>query len=206
MTLNEGAIFSYVLEYVSSTSKIAFFSFSEDYILNSSSLNLKKTSGSNIKPGDSISTILTSATVNKLKELISQFPEEKKISLDFVNPLSIPLYCEIFKMEKDWLLIGIPETERTDSIIRQISVLNNELAKTTKELIRTNKNLKEAKKKIKYLSELLSICSYCRKIQNVDGTWFTLEEYITMNSETVFSHGICSDCLKNEFGDLEIEG
>jgi sigma-B regulation protein RsbU (phosphoserine phosphatase) len=49
---------------------------------------------------------------------------------------------------------------------------------------------------VKQLQDLLSICSYCKKIKEDDDTWVTLESYISKKTETSFSHGICPDCYQ----------
>lgn len=47
---------------------------------------------------------------------------------------------------------------------------------------------------VKRLEGILSICSYCKKIQ--DGSqWGQMESYVTKHSEAQFSHGICPACL-----------
>jgi hypothetical protein len=52
-----------------------------------------------------------------------------------------------------------------------------------------------ARNEVKTLTGMLPICSYCKKIRNVDGDWNQLEEYISKHSEALFSHGICPDCM-----------
>lgn len=52
---------------------------------------------------------------------------------------------------------------------------------------------------VKALSGLLPICSYCKKIRDDDGYWRRLETYIESYSGAQFSHGICSDCLVENF-------
>jgi hypothetical protein len=57
-------------------------------------------------------------------------------------------------------------------------------------------SLKEALDNIKVMKELLPICSHCKKIRDDDGYWQQIETYISENSDTHFSHGICPDCCK----------
>lgn len=63
---------------------------------------------------------------------------------------------------------------------------------------------KEAQNDIKTLNGLLPICSTCKKIRNDEGYWDQLESYISDHSEADFSHGICPDCIKKYFPDLNI--
>jgi PAS domain-containing protein len=43
---------------------------------------------------------------------------------------------------------------------------------------------------------LITICSYCKKIQMEDGRWKVVEDYINSHTIAELSHGCCSDCLK----------
>ena len=61
------------------------------------------------------------------------------------------------------------------------------------------------------LQGILPICSVCKKIRN-DGedpknpnSWRRLEEYIKGKSNADFSHGICPECIKNLYPDIEFE-
>lgn len=63
--------------------------------------------------------------------------------------------------------------------------------------------LQDALAKVKQLSGLLPICSYCKKIRDDKGYWQQLESYITEHSETLLSHGMCPDCEKKAYEELE---
>ena len=43
---------------------------------------------------------------------------------------------------------------------------------------------------------LLPICAHCKKIREDDGSWVSIENYISDHSEAEFSHGLCPDCVK----------
>jgi CRP-like cAMP-binding protein len=43
---------------------------------------------------------------------------------------------------------------------------------------------------------LLPICAHCKKIREDDGSWVSIERYISDHSEAEFSHGLCPDCVK----------
>lgn len=64
------------------------------------------------------------------------------------------------------------------------------------------KNLKQALDNIKVMKELLPICSHCKKIRDDDGYWQQIETYISENSDTYFSHGICPDCCKELYPEV----
>ncbi len=64
--------------------------------------------------------------------------------------------------------------------------------------------LQKTLSEVKTLSGLLPICSYCRKIRDDKGYWNHLEAYIRDHSETTFSHGICQECAKKHFPDMDL--
>lgn len=64
--------------------------------------------------------------------------------------------------------------------------------------------LKNAFANIKTLSEMLPICSYCKKIRDDKGYWKQVEVYITEHTDTLFSHGMCPECEKKAYVELEI--
>lgn len=57
---------------------------------------------------------------------------------------------------------------------------------------------------VKKLSGLLPICSHCKKIRDDKGYWNQIESYIDDHSEAKFSHGICQDCAKKHYPDVDI--
>ena len=64
--------------------------------------------------------------------------------------------------------------------------------------------IKKALEDIKQLSGLLPICSNCKKIRDDKGYWNQIEGYIRAHSEAEFSHGICPECAKLIYPDLDI--
>jgi len=57
--------------------------------------------------------------------------------------------------------------------------------------------LEQALGRVKQLHGLLPICSYCKKIRDDQNYWCQVEDYISANSETQFSHSICPDCYES---------
>lgn len=56
--------------------------------------------------------------------------------------------------------------------------------------------LQTALAEVRTLRDLLSICSYCRKIRDDDDAWRSVEAYIARHTATRFSHGICPSCYE----------
>ena len=47
---------------------------------------------------------------------------------------------------------------------------------------------------IETLESLLPVCAWCKKVRNDAGYWDQIEKYITANSRTKITHGICPEC------------
>ena len=56
---------------------------------------------------------------------------------------------------------------------------------------------------VKSLSGLLPICAGCKNIRDDTGYWSAVESYIQKHSEAKFTHGLCPDCIKKYYPDLE---
>lgn len=56
--------------------------------------------------------------------------------------------------------------------------------------------LREAQGQLQTLHGLLPICSSCKNVRNDKGAWQQIEDYISLHSEAIFTHGICPDCAK----------
>ncbi len=75
-----------------------------------------------------------------------------------------------------------------------------------KELEEQVARLEEAMNQVNTLKGLLPICSYCKKIRDDKGYWNQLESYIGTRADVDFSHGICPECAKKHFPDLDLYG
>ncbi|MFH2091498.1 MAG: MASE3 domain-containing protein [Pseudomonadota bacterium] len=65
--------------------------------------------------------------------------------------------------------------------------------------------LQNALTEVKTLTGLIPICSHCKSIRNDEGAWTNLESYFQEHSDAKFSHGICKDCIKKYYPDLNID-
>jgi PAS domain S-box-containing protein len=75
-------------------------------------------------------------------------------------------------------------------------VTNSKLAEAERE--RLLRHLQDALAEVKSLREILPICSYCKKIRDDEDYWHSIENYISMHTPTMFSHGICPSCMRTE--------
>jgi hypothetical protein len=59
--------------------------------------------------------------------------------------------------------------------------------------------LDSAFSEIRLLKGLLPICASCKNVRDDKGYWERIESYVQRNSEAIFSHSLCPDCLKTQF-------
>jgi len=97
-------------------------------------------------------------------------------------------------------------------IFRELDKANKELQKeiwarkeTEAELANTIKEMKQAFAEAKTLSGLLPICANCKKIRDDKGYWQQIEAYISKHSDADFSHGICPDCIKKLYPEINLD-
>ena len=114
--------------------------------------------------------------------------------------------CEKIKSDtakKHIPVIFLTAKSETDDIVKAFEVGCSDFItkpfKTPELLARIKKELE-----LKILRGLIPICSYCKKIRDDKGYWKQIEAYVASHSEVRFSHGICQECAKKYFPDLNL--
>lgn len=79
---------------------------------------------------------------------------------------------------------------------------NTQAYRALVEHLQTQAALEEALANIQTLGDLLPICASCKKIRDDRGYWNQIEDYISKHTETVFSHGICPECVHRLYPEL----
>ena len=74
------------------------------------------------------------------------------------------------------------------------------------ELRRVSSALADALSEVKVLEGLLPICAYCKNIRDEKGEWHRIERYVIDRTAAKFTHGICPDCAKERYPDLDLTG
>ena len=64
------------------------------------------------------------------------------------------------------------------------------------------RELREALSKIKTLSGLIPICASCKKVRDDKGYWNQIDAYFRDHIDIDFSHGLCPECAKKCYDDL----
>lgn len=80
---------------------------------------------------------------------------------------------------------------------------NRLLDERNQALIREKEQLSEALANIRTLKGLLPICAACKRIRDDRGYWSQLEAYLSEHSDLTFSHGICPECRKKLYPNLD---
>ncbi len=83
--------------------------------------------------------------------------------------------------------------------------MEDELRASQDTLTHTVSKLEKSLAEIKTLSGLLPICAHCKKVRNDQGYWQQIEVYVTEHSSADFSHGICPDCARKLYPELNLE-
>ena len=97
--------------------------------------------------------------------------------------------------------------ERTAELANANENLHQEIEErkqAQKEREKVINELQEALKEIKTLRGILPLCSFCKKIRDDKGYWEQVDVYIHKHSQADISHGICPDCAKEHYPDLDI--
>jgi two-component system sensor histidine kinase/response regulator len=99
--------------------------------------------------------------------------------------------------------------ERTAELASTNEALQTENAarrQTEVERDRLIQDLQRSLANVKSLSGLLPICAGCKKIRDDQGYWNQVESYVQKHSEATFTHGLCPDCIKKYYPDLDDAG
>ena len=67
------------------------------------------------------------------------------------------------------------------------------------------RRLQKALDGVKTLSGMIPICANCKKVRDDKGYWDQIETYIHKHSNADFSHGICPECAKELYPDIDLE-
>lgn len=56
---------------------------------------------------------------------------------------------------------------------------------------------------LRQLRGIIPICSYCKQVRTEQGDWQQIEAYVRERSAAEFSHGICPNCLRLHYPEME---
>jgi len=83
--------------------------------------------------------------------------------------------------------------------IHNISVLAHAVAKGLEKARlkrqRFEAELRYALKEMSIQQGIIAMCSFCKKIRDVDGSWVDVDAYIAKHSNSDVSHSVCPECI-----------
>ncbi len=102
-------------------------------------------------------------------------------------------------------LIALKEAfaDRLEERTAELEATNGQLRREIEERKQLITELQAAIAKVRTLSGLLPICSACKKIRDDKGYWNQIEAYIEEHSDAAFSHGICPECFRRIYPDMD---
>jgi len=101
------------------------------------------------------------------------------------------------------LIFGHLDTISIELMQSQMISLNQDLGNLNRELQKKNAELKSALDHVKTLQGIIPICMHCHKIRNDQQIWDRLEAYLSEHTNAQLSHGICPECMKKYYSDLD---
>ncbi len=145
------------------------------------------------------------STVRKLGVQLAKF----EIKLENETKTAVLKRASILKFYIVFILgiMSVFTLYMVHTIYQIIKRLNREIdsrIQSEKILQQEKDKLKKAIEKVKILSGLLPICAACKKIRDDKGYWNQIESYIKTHSEARFTHGICPECAKKLYPDIEL--
>ncbi len=111
----------------------------------------------------------------------------------------------VYRYEKLQLLDDLQkEKSQVMGLNEQLALDIEQRKQTEKEKERLIRQLQKVLNEVKTLSGLIPICAQCKKIRDDKGYWNQIESYIHEHSDADFSHGICPDCAKKLYPDMNL--
>jgi len=67
-------------------------------------------------------------------------------------------------------------------------------------LVNRTRRARALERELSTLRGLLPICMYCKRIEDTEGQWNTVEQYVAARSEAAFTHRVCPLCADTHRG------
>ena len=68
--------------------------------------------------------------------------------------------------------------------------------------VKTHLELKHAREEIITLKGLVPVCSSCKSIRDDDGSWITIEEYLSTHGDLELTHSMCPTCIREHYPEI----
>lgn len=111
-------------------------------------------------------------------------------------------YFSFFSVRDDILVFAQKDIAEMEFMRKQVMSLNQDMGNITRQLHKKNAQLQNALDHVKTLQGIIPICAHCHKIRNDDQIWDDIENYLSEHTDARLSHGICPDCLKDNYAEF----
>ncbi|MDY6987701.1 MAG: hypothetical protein SWQ30_06545 [Thermodesulfobacteriota bacterium] len=135
------------------------------------------------------------------------------ISRFIVSVFAFPFLYGYLQLQSNQKGVTI-ENRPVLAILKQVAEIKIELSRAQEELERRKEaererdkviqELQKALSEVKTLRGLIPICAHCKSIRDDKGYWNRIEGYIQDHSDAEFSHGICPECARKLYPDVEV--
>ena len=133
----------------------------------------------------------------KIKEMLKNNLSRVKFEKRYIKKNGEPIWAELVTSS-----LWNQKAEASFGLGMVVDITERKQAEMQREKLISE--LQNALSEIKTLKGILPICSYCKKIRNDKGYWDQIEAYIKNHTEAEFSHGICQDCAKKYYPDMDL--
>ncbi len=102
----------------------------------------------------------------------------------------------------EWTLHPIKNSNQNVTMVLLELVNITEKVNIKNNLIKSFKNYKESSED-RNSNEILTICSYCKKIKEKGEIWEPIDNYLLKRIKIKFSHGYCPNCAEHVMKEIE---
>lgn len=145
--------------------------------------------------------------LSAITEMVRRVEGLKLGAVDFISkPFQIEELLARVQTQLELRRLRVQLEQQAAGLQRANDQLQNEMAERTRTeqaLREKNAALSAALAKVKLLGGLLPICSGCKRIRDDQGYWSQVDSYVQEHSEATFTHGLCPDCIKKLYPELE---
>ncbi len=132
-------------------------------------------------------------------------PDRKEESIKYLERISsgdIVESFETFRLTKNgkildvWLVI---------TCLKNDFGFTDAIATTERDITDIKNEIRRKESEVNILRGLLPICASCKQIRDDKGYWHQIENYIRDHSEAKFTHGICPECAKELYPEVNLK-
>jgi methyl-accepting chemotaxis protein len=87
-----------------------------------------------------------------------------------------------------------------DELATVARTFNDMVTARARVLAQTEQLLTASVAEVKVLRGILPICASCKRIRTDGGQWQAVESYVRDHTNAEFSHGLCPDCARRDWG------